>query len=67
MPYFEQLVYKYAINRTLMGDLEVVGDLEIGCLEGAYLEAGIILKNIFFHIFITQAFSIKMRALLLVL
>ena len=44
-----------------MGDLEVVEDLEIGCLEG-----GTNLKNIFSHIFITHAFSIKMRALLLV-
>ena len=49
-----------------MGDLEVVEDLEMGCLEGADLEGGTNLKNIFYHIFITQAFSIKMRALLLV-
>ena len=49
-----------------MGDLEVVEDLEIGCLEGADLEGGTNLKKIFSHIFITQAFSIKMRALLLV-
>ena len=49
-----------------MGDLEVVEDLEMGCLEGADLEGGTNLKKIFSHIFITQAFSIKMRALLLV-